>query len=215
MKEGRHILLRDKREIILHDDIILQNDNAILISILLEGNTIYSYPIAYPSGGYGGGTMLLSLSEQYLLFSYYSGQSEEAYILLRIRDSYLESVYESGYLCGEGASYVFSEDENYLFQALPASLGSWYVDENAQMDENKTPYFQYGEINMLHIGNKEVKKHSLNVYPSWNWDEDMAEAEPFYISAVADQFLSLAMPWGEIKLEFPLQDIIVLTSKTA
>ena len=59
---------------------------------------------------------MLSPSERYLVFSYYSGQSEEAYILLEIQDSCLEFTYGSDYLYREGASIM----------AAAASVFHWF-----------------------------------------------------------------------------------------
>ena len=43
-----------------------------------------------------------------------------------------------------------------------------------------------------------MKKGTLIVYPSDSWDNDMAEAEPFFISKVPEgHALHLIMPWGE------------------
>lgn len=55
-----------------------------------------------------------------------------------------------------------------------------------------------------------MKKGTLIVYPSDSWDNDMAEAEPFFISKVPKgHALHLIMPWGEAVLSLPLNDTII------
>ena len=205
--EEKSVVLDDKQEIQLNDD------NGILISIKSDNEIIHTLEISYPSAGYGGGRLLLSPSKQYLLFSYYSGESEEAYIIFKISDSHLESVYHSEYLCGEGASYIFSESEEFLFQLLPESVGPWYK-EDTKIDQEGNLFFEFCQINILDIGSKEISKYKIRVIPSKDWDEDIAEKEPPRFIGVTDNFmLRMAMPWGEEKLAFPLDDVIVFRPK--
>lgn len=207
MEKEKCVVLRDKREILLSDD------EDISLSVMLNGKTIYTYPVPYPSAGYGGGALLLSPSERYLLFSYFSGQSEEAYTVFKISACCLESVYESGYVCGEGASYIFSANEDYLIQALPESVGPWY-EEDADTDKNGILFFEFGEITILDIKKKTPDKHLIHVYPSDNWDEDMAEGAPFYLDEIVDdRILRFVMPWGEEELALPLEEIIIFKPK--
>ena len=147
MKEGTHLTLKDGREI------LLQDDEDIFLSVRSGHETLSFYPFTCPSGGYGGGTLLLSPSEQYLIFSFFSGQSEEGFSLFHIEDSRLVPLFESEYFYGEGASYLFSDDEGVLFQSLLGGFGPWYV-EDAYQDEEGAPYFRYGEINILDVKSK-------------------------------------------------------------
>lgn len=201
--EGKSIVLSDNRKILLNDD------NDILISIISGGEIVHTFEAFCPSGGYGGGALLLSPSEQYLLFSYYSGESEEGYMIFKIHNSCLECVYDCGYLCGEGASYVFSDNEEFLFQALPESVGPFYA-EDAESDENGDLFFELCQINRLDIQNKTIDRHILRVFLPEHWDEDMAEEEPPRLTGIKDnRALCMAMAWGEEELAFPLEDVIV------
>lgn len=83
MREGACLTLSDGREV------RLQDDSDILLSICSNHEETYSLPFSCPPGGYGGGTLLLSPSEQYLIFSFFSGESEEGFSLFRIEDSRL------------------------------------------------------------------------------------------------------------------------------
>ena len=201
MKEGTHLTLSDGREILLQDD----ED----ISLLLRSKheILCSYPFTCPSGGYGGGTLLLSPSEQYLIFSFFSGQSEEGFSLFHIEDSRLVPLFESEYFYGEGASYLFSDDEGVLFQSLLGGFGPWYV-EDAYQDEEGAPYFRYGEINILDVKSKSLSRHKFHVYPSESWEAEIDG--PSDISKITGgDTLHIAMPWGEETLTLPLEDTIV------
>lgn len=205
--EEKSVTLSDGQEIILDDD------NDIFLSIKSGNEIIHTLEVSYPSGGYGGGKLLLSPSKRYLLFSYFSGESEEAYIIFRICNSHLESVYRSEYICAEGASYIFSQSEEFLFYLLPESAGPWYK-EDAKIDQKGNLFFEFCEINILDIGSREISKYKIRVIPSKNWDEDFAEEEPPYLIGITDNFmLRMAMPWGEEKVAFPLDDIIVFQPK--
>lgn len=201
MKEGACLTLSDGHEI------RLQDDSDILLSICSDHEVIYSFPFSCPSGGYGGGTLLLSPSEQYLIFSFFSGESEEGFSLFQIKDSCLVPLFDSGYLYGEGASYIFSDDETFLVQSLLGGFGPWYI-EDAEKDEEGALYFRYGEINILDIQADSLSRHKFHVYPSGNWDEEIDK--PSYVSKITDgDTLRIAMPWGEEQLTLPLADTIV------
>lgn len=201
MEEKKSVILNDKRKILLNDE------SDIVISVVSNGETKYTFPIPYPSEGYGGGTLVLSLSEKYLLFSYYSGQSEEAFTLFRINGYDLEPIYESGYLCGEGAGYIFSNSEEFLFQTLRTG---WWYEEEAETDKTGNQFFEFGEINILDISKKILNKHSIHIYPSGERKEEVTDAGYFQLSkTVNNDILNVMMPWGEETLALPLEDIIV------
>ena len=201
MKEGTHLTLKDGREI------LLQDDKDIFLSVRSGHETLFSYPFTCPSGGYGGGTLLLSPSEQYLIFSFFSGQSEEGFSLFQIEDSRLVPLFESEYFYGEGASYLFSDDEGVLFQSLLGGFGPWCV-EDAYQDEEGAPYFRYGEINILDVKSKSLSRHKFHVYPSETWEAEIDG--PSDISKITGgDTLHIAMPWGEETLTLPLEDTIV------
>ncbi len=200
--EEKSVVLRDKRKIVLEDD------NDILISLISGDKIIHAFHVSCPPGGYGGGMLLLSPSEQYLLFSFYSGESEEACMIFRIHASCLESVHASGYLQGEGASYVFSDSEEFLYQALPVSVGPWY-EEDAETDENENLYFKFCEINILNIKSKTVEIHYVHVFLSDDWEEDTWEEPPRLTGITDNRSLCMAMPWGREELGLPLDDVVI------
>lgn len=205
MKLGQWIILNDGRRIVLEDK------EEICLTLYSCADAGQTFLVPYPSAGYGGGNLWLSLSEKYLLFAYYSGESEEAYCLFRIEDGGLKLVYESGYRCGEGASYAFADNETFLVQALPASVGPWYL-EDACTDADGRRYFAYGELNILDIQKGTMERHLLRVVPSADWDEQFAEAEAFFVDEkTSKDMVTLAMPWGEEALSFPLKETVIFS----
>ena len=64
--------------------IILQNEDDISLSLISNDGTKDIFQFPYHSGSYGGGSLLLSPSERYVIFSYFSGESEEGFVLLEI-----------------------------------------------------------------------------------------------------------------------------------
>lgn len=201
MEGQKCIVLNDNRKILLNDE------SDIVISVIYGGEVKYAFPVSYPAEGYGGGTLYLSLSERYLLFSYYSGQSEEAFMVFRIDGYGLELLYESGYLCGEGAGYIFSDNEELLFQALRTG---WWYEEQAETDKDGNQFYQFGEINVLDIRTKTFSKHCIHIYPSNEWKEEVTDEGEFLLSkTVNNDILYVIMPWGEGALGLPLKDVII------
>ncbi|MDR0286956.1 MAG: hypothetical protein LBI03_04505 [Clostridiales bacterium] len=208
--EIKCVILNDKIEIRLNDK------DDISISFVSDGKVLSSLSISYPSAGYADGSLYLSPSKSYLLFSYYSGQSEEAFTLFKIIDYKLETVFELPYSAGEAASYNFSQDEKFLIQSLPVSCTLWdwkyYVDEGfAEKDKKGNLFFVYGYINILDIENKKLSRHEIRVYPSKN-AENFSEGNynPFILlEMINSNTLKISMPWGNEMLKLPLKDTLI------
>lgn len=194
--EQKRVFLKEKREI------LLQDEDDISISILQNGEVQGGFLFDEPLGGYGGGAIMLSPTEQYLLFSYYSGQSEEAFILFEIESSALKVVYETDYLYGEEANYRFSEDESVLFQTM--RTGCWCEDE---MDE--AGFYEFGAINCLKIQEKQFQQHCVHIFPGEDWEEDVTDVGEFEVTEVWEHQLSITTPWGKEIVDLPLKDVIV------
>lgn len=195
------VVLSDNRRILLNDE------SDIALSVVSDGVTKYVFSVPYPLEGYGGGALLLSSSEKYLLFSYYSGQSEEAFILFRIDENALEPIYESGYICGEDAGYIFSDSEAFLFQTVRTG---WWYEEEAETDSFGDPFYEFGEINILDIRKKTLDRHCIHIYPSADWKEGATDAGAFRLSGTEnDSTLHVRLPWGEEALALPLENPII------
>ena len=197
------VIFKDGKEIHLNDE----GD----ISIVFNGKTLSCVPILYPDRGYAGGSLYLSPSNLYLLFSYYSGQSEEAFSLFRIGNE-LEAVYEMPYSYGEIASYAFSNNEGLLIQCLPNTCAEWWqpwLDKDTEQDENGNLYFDFGEIGVLDIENTIMSKHVIRIYPTQGWCPKSEEYEPFMFPKMTGDTLKISMPWGDEVLQLPLRDVII------
>lgn len=92
---------------------VLPDVHEISIGKLTDGNVVFSIAIESPSAGYAGGEFHVSPRESYILFTFYSGQSEEAFTLLKNEET-IKIVFESGYEFGEAASYCFPSDRRTL-----------------------------------------------------------------------------------------------------
>ena len=101
MEETKMVFLSDNRRVVLEDD------DDIILSFVSDDKAESRFEVPYPSGGYGGGWLTLSPSKNYVVFSYFSGESEEGFCLFNIEDHQLKLVYDSGYLYGEEANYSF------------------------------------------------------------------------------------------------------------
>lgn len=113
MEEVKTVFLTDGRKIALDDD-----NEELILSLISNDKTEDTYEVPCPSGGYGGGSLQLSPAEKYLVFSYYSGESEEAFSLFEIENGRLKHLFNSGYLYGEDAYYSFANDEKLLVQTF-------------------------------------------------------------------------------------------------
>lgn len=81
--------------------IILQDEDDITLSLVSNDKIKNIFRFPCPSGGYGGGSLLLSPSEKYVIFSYFSGESEEGFALFEIVDYQFKFLYDSDYLYGD------------------------------------------------------------------------------------------------------------------
>lgn len=131
--EIKSVFLTDGRKI------VLEEDDDLILSLTSNDKTEDTYKMPYPSGGYGGGSLQLSPSEKYLVFSYFSGESEEAFSLFEIENGRLKFLYDSGYLYGEDAHYSFVNDEKILVQTFVLSSGikkmrKLFLGEGYKMD---------------------------------------------------------------------------------
>ena len=204
MEEAKTVFLTDGRKIILDDD------DDLILSFVSNNKTADTCTVPYPSGGYGGGALQLSPSEKYLVFSYFSGESEEAFSLFGIENGRLKLLYDSGYLYGEDAHYSFVNDEKILVQTFRTEF--WYK-ENAKTDENNDIYYEFGELNLFNLDTHELIRHTIHVYPSDNWEEEETDVGPFMFSKINGCQFSVIVPWGKVTFCEPLENILVVRLK--
>lgn len=188
-------------------EIILQDDNDILLFLVSNDRVKDTFQFPHLSGNYGGGSLQLSSSEKYVIFSYFSGESEEGFALLEIVDSQFRLLYDSDYLYGEDANYSFADSEKILIQTFRTD--SWYK-ENAETDENGDMYYAFGELNLLNLETFNLDRHTVLVYPSDDWIEEKTDVGVFLFSDMADGMLKIEMPWGSENFQYPLQETLVI-----
>lgn len=205
MEETKTVFLTDGRKVVLEDE------ENIFLSLITNDEVEHIFEVSYPSSGYGGGSLLLSPSEEYLVFSYFSGESEEAFMLFKIAHKRLQLLYASGYLYGEDANYCFVNRETILIQTF--RTGAWY-EEDAEIDENGDKYYEFGVINIFNVETQELNTHNIRVYPSDEWEEEETDYGSFMFSEmINDNAFSVIMPWGKEIFHYPLQDIIIIRFK--
>lgn len=204
MEETKTVFLADGRRIVLDDD------DDLILSLVSNNKTEDTCMVPYLSGGYGGGSLQLSPSEKYLVFSYFSGESEEAFSLFEIENGRLNLLYDSGYLYGEDAHYSFVNDEKILVQTFRTEF--WYK-ENAKTDENNDMYYEFGELNLFNLETHELIRHTIHVYPSDDWEEEETDVGPFMFSEINGCQFSVIVPWGKVTFCEPLENILVVRLK--
>jgi len=206
MDDVYSVILEDKREIRINDDISAG------ISISINGEIKFTLP--YPSLGYGGGSLFLSPSESYLLFAYYSGQSEEAFVLFKI-GSGLEMVFATDYFYSDAACYSFFMDEKILIaQSTPNTLPDQYDwwqeifgnEEEGEIDGDGDVYYDFGAIRVLDIERKSLSEHAIRIYHCDDLQE--SEIKPFAPPEIENAGIRLSMPWGRETLALPLEKTI-------
>lgn len=202
--ERKILCLTGERRIVLNDG------NDISLSLLSGGRTEYVFELPYPDAGYGGGSLRLSPSEQYLVFAYFSGESEEAFLLFKVEAASLKLLYESGYLFGENADYCFSEDESLLLQSLRTG---WRCEGGEETDENGNKFYELGAVNVLNIKAGTFDRHAVHVYPADVWEEDTAEDGAFQFSEINGRSMEIIMPWGRESVKFPPEGTICIAMK--
>ena len=199
MEETKIVFLADGRKIILDDD------DDLILSLVSSNKTEDTCTVPYLSGGYGGGSLQLSPSEKYLVFSYFSGESEEAFSLFEIENGRLKHLYDSGYSYGEDSHYSFVNDEKILVQTFRTEF--WYK-ENAKTDENEDVYYEFGELNLFNLETYELIRHTIHVYLSDDWEEEETDAGTFMFSEINGSQFSVIVPWGKVTFCEPLEDIL-------
>lgn len=201
MEETKMVFLSDNRRVVLEDD------DDIILSFVSDDKAESRFEVPYPSGGYGGGWLTLSPSKNYVVFSYFSGESEEGFCLFNIEDHQLKLVYDSGYLYGEEANYSFVNNERILVQTF--RTGAWY-EENAEADENGDLYYEFGELNLFYMETQELSRHTIHVYPSDDWEEEVTDVGTFAFSDLNGSEFHVTVPWGKATFYAPLESVLVI-----
>lgn len=184
-----------------------------VISRLNADQVEASITLPCPSHGYAGGSIHTSPSEQYILFAYYSGQSEEAFSIFR-NDENLTPIYESGYRSGECASYAFSPNEDRLVQVLPYYCAEWYypwIENDTEEDDAGNCFFPFGELNLIDLPDPMFESHDVIIRPPTNWRPKERDYDPETNPRFFDsKTLRVDWPWSQQDLTLPLKGDIVI-----
>lgn len=163
----------------------------------------------YPNAGIGGGSLTLSPSERLLLFSYFSGQSEEAYRLISAGPN-LRQLGSCEYLSGEAASYAFSPDEQLMLLALPASCTP---REQAELEKDASGnlFLEFGLLRVHRIVDDVATQHSIRVYFDQVWEPNRDDYDPeLYPEIINQGDVKITLPWETINLTAPISDVVEL-----
>ena len=167
----------------------------------------------YPSAGLGGGGLTVSASEKLLLYTYFSGQSEEAYRLISI-ESGMRELCACDYSFGEAASYAFSPDEALLVMALPTTSSEWWMvwdDDELERDDRGRRYIDFGLVRIQATRGPSFSQHALHVYPPDGWEPNRDEHDPDLRPTVENGGrIALSMPWGPLVLTPPLPKVVTV-----
>ena len=193
---------------------VCTTDKPFVLKIENSGSVDDILEIPYPESGFGGGYLKASPEEAFLALSYYSGQSEECFLLFRL-DTKLHQVAASGYMFGEASSCAFSPDEDIFVFALPFSCSEWWQpwdDEDTEVDYSGQRFFDFGRICLQPTSGGDFSTHTLRITPPESWEPIREDYDPFLKPDFHGiKFLAISMPWGVEILSLPLESIVYLS----
>lgn len=106
-------------------ELVVDRAAGLLLRETVDGAVASEAALPYPGGGLGGGFLLVSPTERFVVVAMFSGQSEDGFELFDRRTA-LKRVFGQEYLAGEASSYAFSDDESVLIMAVPATCTGWW-----------------------------------------------------------------------------------------
>lgn len=170
-----------------------------------ELRELVSIELAYPSAGFGGGGWVHSPSGRLLILHYYSGQSEEAFILLDLSNGGLRVVASPGYHVGESASYAFSHGEDKMIMALPRSCIEWWApweDDGLEVAADGARVLRFATLLLCATDSGQMQRTEIELVPSVaqpirKHKCDLGLAPDFFV----DLELSIQLPWARIKID--------------
>jgi len=171
-----------------------------------EGKERGRVELHYPGSGLADGGIVLSPSGRYAVVGYYSGQSEESFLLLALSSS-LELIASPAYSGGEVASYAFSPDESRLLVILPRACDAWWVGEQPEeilATDSNGSYLKFATLLLCDCDTGAISRSWLHVVP-WRGDElpgswDGPDLDARFLDGST---VSVAMPWGEASFDLP------------
>ena len=169
--------------------------------------------LPYPGAGVGGGRFILSQTETFAVLAMFSGQSEERYDLLALREG-IRRVGGIDYVFGEAATYAFSPDDRLLAMAMPFSCVEWWLpleEGEAEPLEDGSASFPFGVVRLHDLRTGKISSHELVAVVPDCWTPSGDDYDPeLHPSFVAPDRISLALPWGSVELKLPLPTTLPL-----
>ncbi len=159
---------------------------------------------AYPVAGFGGGGWLLSPSGRLLVLGYWSGQSEEAFLLLDLSGDDLRIITGAEYRSGRCGSYAFSPEEDTLVLVLPRSSTWWETWEDDWLEDadDGTPVVPFASLIVCTTGTGRLIEVEVELAPNVAARVDPDIYDPDLDPRLSsDGQLTLRLPWGDATMD--------------
>lgn len=169
-----------------------------------QGAEIGKLVRAYPAAGWGGGGWLLSPSGRLLVLGYYSGQSEEAFLLLDLSGGDLRLVAATEYRSGECGSYAFSPEEDTLVLILPRSSTWWetWEDDWLEAAEDDTPVVPFASLIVCTTSTGHLTDVEVELAPNAEASVDPDIYDPdLHPRLSSGRVLTVRLPWGDATVD--------------
>jgi len=158
----------------------------------------------FPPAGFGGGGWVLSPSGDLLVLHYYSGQSEETFVLLNLSNRGLAVIAHPEYQYGEYASYAFSPTEDSMIMALPRTCGEWWScweDDGLETADDGAAVCHFATLLRCSTDSGLIHKTRLELLPSVASPLGKDEYDPDLTPRIfANCDLSIQLPWASARL---------------
>lgn len=74
-------------------------------------------------------------------------------------------------------------------------------------------YYEFGELNLFSLETHELSRHTIHVYPSDDWKEEVTDVGSFMFSETDGCQFNVIMPWGKVTFNEPLENILIVRLK--
>ncbi|MEO0326846.1 MAG: hypothetical protein AAF447_28145 [Myxococcota bacterium] len=169
--------------------------------------------LPFPTAGLGGYGFVLSPSERWLAFTYYSGQSEEAYHLMTLPD--LELRWSLPYVFGESGLGLprFTPDETKFVTAWAINPGLIVESHAARIHRGELPpdartsrahRIEWGRVHVRELATGATQECAMHVQmPVGSVERRDPESWP-RLSAAADDWVVVDTGWGDdVRIALP------------
>jgi len=205
--------LKDGTRLVAGLKLVSKTEFVVLIQLIRPNGNTETCEIPNSKYGIAGGSFVISPSERFAIFHYYSGQSEEAYALFRLADGFTHLASQD-YLHGEVASFCFSADESIMIMALPRTYTDWWEtleEGDPEPDGEGRNLHEFGLVHFLEIATGQKMDHQIKISvpeelipPQIEYDHDW---KPKFLQ---NGGIGLSMPWGEVELPRELPGIVTI-----